>query len=311
MGVALTRKTKNKATLGEKPRVAFCVVEIIDSTGDSVVKYTYNAWGEAMVSGTDISLGVINPYRYRGYYYDSGSGLYFLQTRYYDPQVGRFLSMDDVEYIDPETIGGVNLFAYCNNNPVMNVDPSGHFIITSLLIGLGVGAAVGFGGTMVADYVDDGEIFNGSMGWEQYLGNTLLGAGVGAVIGLGGHAILGGLASVGKSLAVDAIASLVTGNNQFGSIQDYAASFILGGVTKYLGGKFNKYKNRIDMASNILAEPFAGHMVGVAVNGETFSSVEIGSHMVINLASHIFKNDFGRELFQGVVMKELTRIFGW
>ena len=52
-------------------------------------------------------------------------------------------------------------------------------------------------------------------------------------------------------------------------------------------------------------------MAGVAVNGETFSSVEIGSHMVINLASHIFKNDFGRELFQGVVMKELTRIFGW
>ena len=102
-------------------------MEIIDSTGNSVVKYTYNAWGEVMISGTDISLGVINPYRYRGYYYDSGSGLYFLQTRYYDPQVGRFLSMDDVEYIDPETIGGVNLYAYCNNNPVMNVDPNGRF----------------------------------------------------------------------------------------------------------------------------------------------------------------------------------------
>ena len=102
-------------------------MEIIDSTGTSVVKYTYNAWGEVMISGTNISLGVINPYRYRDYYYDSGSGLYFLQTRYYDPQVGRFLSMDDVEYIDPETIGGVNLYAYCNNNPVMNVDPNGRF----------------------------------------------------------------------------------------------------------------------------------------------------------------------------------------
>ena len=102
-------------------------MEIIDSTGNSVVKYTYNAWGEVMISGTNISLGVINPYRYRDYYYDSGSGLYFLQTRYYDPQVGRFLSMDDVEYIDPETIGGVNLYAYCNNNPVMNVDPNGRF----------------------------------------------------------------------------------------------------------------------------------------------------------------------------------------
>ena len=158
-------------------------MEIIDSTGASVVKYTYNAWGEAMVSGTNISLGVINPYRYRGYYYDSGIGLYFLQTRYYDPQVGRFLSMDDVEYIDPETIGGVNLYAYCNNNPVMGVDPSGHFVITALLIGLGVGAAVGFGGTMVADYVDDGEIFNGSIGVGDYLLNSLVGGLTGALVG--------------------------------------------------------------------------------------------------------------------------------
>ena len=88
MGVALTRKTKNKATLGEKPRVAFCVVEIIDSTGDSVVKYTYNAWGRCRSTGNS-TIASINPYRYRGYYYDTESGLYFLQTRYYDPYTVR------------------------------------------------------------------------------------------------------------------------------------------------------------------------------------------------------------------------------
>ena len=100
-------------------------MEIIDSTGDSVVKYTYNAWGRCRSTGNS-TIASINPYRYRGYYYDTESGFYFLQTRYYDPYTGRFLSMDDVEYIDPETIGGVNLYAYCNNNPVMGVDPNGH-----------------------------------------------------------------------------------------------------------------------------------------------------------------------------------------
>ena len=100
-------------------------MEIIDSTGASVVKYTYNAWGRCRSTGNS-TIASINPYRYRGYYYDTESGFYFLQTRYYDPYTGRFLSMDDVEYIDPETIGGVNLYAYCNNNPVMGVDPNGH-----------------------------------------------------------------------------------------------------------------------------------------------------------------------------------------
>ena len=102
------------------------IMEIIDSTGASVVKYTYNAWGRCRSTGNS-TIASINPYRYRGYYYDTESGFYFLQTRYYDPYTGRFLSMDDVEYIDPETIGGVNLYAYCNNNPVMNVDPNGRF----------------------------------------------------------------------------------------------------------------------------------------------------------------------------------------
>ena len=74
-----------------------------------------------------VFIGNINPIRYRSYYYDVETGLYYLQTRYYDPQTGRFISMDSIDYLDPETIGGANLFAYCRNNPVMRVDPSGTF----------------------------------------------------------------------------------------------------------------------------------------------------------------------------------------
>ena len=71
-------------------------------------------------------IGNINPIRYRSYYYDVETGWYYLQSRYYDPETCRFISQDDISYLDPETIGGTNLYAYCNNNPVMYCDPTGH-----------------------------------------------------------------------------------------------------------------------------------------------------------------------------------------
>ena len=67
-----------------------------------------------------------NPIRYRGYYYDVETGLYYLQSRYYDPQTGRFINADDTDYLGADgSFASYNLFAYCNNNPVMNVYPSG------------------------------------------------------------------------------------------------------------------------------------------------------------------------------------------
>ena len=86
----------------------------------------------------------------RGYYYDTETELYFLKTRYYDPEVGRFISVDGIEYLDPETINGLNLYAYCNNNPVTNVDPNGnkwwHWLIEAIIIiGLGVATALTVG----------------------------------------------------------------------------------------------------------------------------------------------------------------------
>ena len=72
-------------------------------------------------------LSELNPFRYRWYFYNIETGLYYLQTRYYDPEVGRFISQDSIEYADPETINGLNLYAYCGNNPVMNVDPTASY----------------------------------------------------------------------------------------------------------------------------------------------------------------------------------------
>ena len=70
----------------------------------------------------------LNPFRYRGYYYDTDTGLYYLQSRYYNPQWGRFLNADG--YVSTGTgMIGFNMYAYCNNNPVMGYDPNGNMII--------------------------------------------------------------------------------------------------------------------------------------------------------------------------------------
>ena len=82
-------------------------------------------------------IGRVNPFRYRGYYYDEETNLYYLQSRYYDPTVCRFINADDVAYIAPETLNGLNLFAYCGNNPVMRTDSQGASWWTDFWSGVG------------------------------------------------------------------------------------------------------------------------------------------------------------------------------
>ena len=99
-----------------------------------VVQYWYDAWGNCSVSGSGVMSA--NPFRYRGYYWDDEAGLYFLNTRWYDPEAGRFINLDQLEYLDPESINGLNLYAYCLNNPVRYVDPNGCTIVLQFLVSL-------------------------------------------------------------------------------------------------------------------------------------------------------------------------------
>ena len=118
------------------------IIGIVDSKGSQVVVYRYDAWGEVLVSSDASGFGLaqINPLRYRGYYYDQETGLYYLQTRYYDPKVRRFLNADDASVLtkDPEQLTEKNLYAYCDDNPVMYRDDAGMFVITVAQVGLGV-----------------------------------------------------------------------------------------------------------------------------------------------------------------------------
>ena len=103
------------------------VLAITDTNGDIVGNYEYDAWGKVLNADTDIAKQ--NPLRYRGYYYDNETGYYYLQSRYYDSNICRFINADISEFsqISKDVYTGINLFAYCNNNAVNNSDPTGKF----------------------------------------------------------------------------------------------------------------------------------------------------------------------------------------
>ena len=100
-------------------------VAVYSSTGTKLVSYTYTAWGDFTTTyhnGGASTTAVKNNLTYRGYYYDRDLGMYYLQSRYYDPVIGRFINADSALY---DNLLGYNLFAYCYNNPVMYIDPTG------------------------------------------------------------------------------------------------------------------------------------------------------------------------------------------
>lgn len=101
------------------------VVKLVTESGAVAASYEYDAWGKILSSSG--SKAEINPLRYRGYYYDTETGFYYLQSRYYDPVTHRFINADAPEYseIAADSLDDTNLFAYCSNNPVMRTDENG------------------------------------------------------------------------------------------------------------------------------------------------------------------------------------------
>ena len=119
------------------------VIRIIDLSGTEVASYVYDAWGNIKDTKGEPTILEINPIRYRGYVYDTETGLYYLQSRYYDPLTGRFLNADDAEFIGKTgTALSGNIFAYCENNPISNTDENGHWLVRLFC---GVAGAVVFG----------------------------------------------------------------------------------------------------------------------------------------------------------------------
>ena len=159
------------------------IVDIYAANGTKVAHYVYDAWGNHEVrnpngiANTSPSfIGNINPFRYRGYYYDTETGFYYLQSRYYDPATRHFLNADALSYLGAGgELHGYNLYAYCGNNPVMYYDPFGNSL---LLIGLALLTTTVIGGLIggITSYK------NGFRGLDV-VKYTALGAGLGLAVG--------------------------------------------------------------------------------------------------------------------------------
>ena len=125
------------------------VVRIVNSSRSVVASYTYDPWGKIISSSG--TLADINPLRYRGYYYDSETGFYYLQSRYYDPEIGRFINADSYASTDATGLLSTNMFAYCENDPVNKMDINGKATVSifvdlnaTLFFGVDIGIGLSF-----------------------------------------------------------------------------------------------------------------------------------------------------------------------
>ena len=161
------------------------VLRVYSVYGSVVATFKYDSYGNIISSSGSMADKV--KFRYRGYYYDDETGFYYLQSRYYDPSLCRFISADQYELVGmlSQTLGQINLYAYCNNNPIMYTDESGEGIFAVLMIlvvGTFVGATIGG----VSGYLQ------GDTGWtlvkDIAIGAAFGFAGTGLVVISGGTA---------------------------------------------------------------------------------------------------------------------------
>lgn len=157
-----------------------------------VAKYLYDAWGNCTISSetTNTAVANANPIRYRGYYYDSDTGLYYCNARYYSPKWRRFISPDDTAYLDPKSVNGLNLYCYCNNDPVNLIDPSGRGPITALLLTALLAGALSAGANAFGQMAFDGKTLE-TLDWRKVAISGAAGFCAGLIPGTGFISIAG------------------------------------------------------------------------------------------------------------------------
>ena len=203
------------------------VVSILNAGGTSVAEYSYNAWGKVLsATGT---MAAINPIRYRGYYFDSDSGLYYLKSRYYDPNLQRFINSDTIPSTGQKFIGA-NMFAYCLNNPVGLYDTDGNFpvvIVAAMIVGGAVGAMVG--GVF-------GAINAKASGQDPRIG-AIYGAITGAATG-----VITGIVGAGSAVAVGVKVAAVATNAAIAGYSDYESQKRQYSLESEKSGKTENFK---------------------------------------------------------------------
>ncbi len=241
----------NDATYFYVKNIQGDVVALIDSDGDTIGTYAYDAWGNLIETASDLtnSVAILNPIRYRGYYYDNETGYYYLNSRYYDPECGRFINADTVEVLTSNfaTLSNKNMFAYCDNNPVVRTDESGHAWWVAPLISVGA--------TYVTAVIDN--INDGITGWQilnpftsktigEFAGSFISGLIPGSGIG---RAVF--RAVVNETIVYCESEIFGDGGNLVDSIVNVAIGATLDGIFSQLSDSFN------DMIESMLPQNYS------------------------------------------------------
>lgn len=210
------------------------VTGLVDSSGTQVVAYTYDAWGNILSTTGSMadSLGYTNPLRYRGYFYDTETGLYYVSSRYYNPGIGRFINTDDVDLLGINgDFASLNLFAYCGNNPVSREDTNGECWISVGIMAVGglIGAAISAVSSAVTQ-----KSLTGTVNWKSVGVAAATGFVSGAIaaspLGLAGQVIAGGVTG-GLSYAADCLV-----NNKAMKLDEAIVSVGMGAISGRIGG---------------------------------------------------------------------------
>lgn len=286
------------------------IVEVYDSGCYPLVTYAYDAFGNATVKVHPINdrYAQLNPFRYRGYYWDDELELYYVQKRYYDPEIGRFIYPDSIENINPNAIFGLNLYAYCNNNPIMNIDPTGKD--WNSFWGWMVSAIIAVAAIAAIVVVAAGVVATGGL-----LGSVLLGAGIGALTSMGSSIVAqGGFNSanpwmVAKSGAIGAAIGAASSVGSFaigeiGGIIGQQFGFALGNTTHISSGiRFGQV-----FSTNLLME--TGKLIGGIVGGVLGGT---GMNLYFNeISGKTTKIDeLIEEGIYGEIPSWLIRLFRW
>lgn len=227
--------------------------------------YTYDAWGNILSQSG--SMASTNPLRYRGYYYDSETGFYYLQSRYYDPATRRFINADVYSSTDSSDAVSCNMFAYCGNNPTSRSDETGDF--WNFIVGAVVGAVVNAVSTAV-DAVKEGGLDALSDGktWAKIgvsaAGGLVSGALAASGVGLGAS-ILGNTAiSMAQNAANQAIDN---GGLKSFDVGDMVIDGFIGGISAIPGGKGMKNTVKLDTLNKRLTKKFFSGSAQVAKQG--------------------------------------------
>ena len=271
------------------------IIGIYDSCWNLLGQYEYDAWGN-LLSQIGSEILNINPFRYRGYYYDAETGLYYLNSRYYDPETGRFISPDSLKYLDPTYVNGLNLYTYCGNNPVMHVDPNGHEwwdwlaggLIFVALLGFGIAFSAAAAAAVAAKFA------------------------VGAVFALKASAAV----FTGAALAGGASWSLQLANSNYGAIdfdwKQFGVDLIIGAVSgfvsygvgemlKPIGMLFGKYISQMQIGNYPLTR---------FVSEEVFTTIGRGIVSVVGgmAAGLVIEEQLSRTIGSGDLSPLSTRI---